>query len=480
MSSLAHLLDVIPEATIDGPVEGVEIGSLSADSRTITRGALFVAIEGEEHDGHRYVSDAINAGANAVVVQRPVEVRGATRIVTSDTRVALSRLAARFFGDPSQHLHVVGITGTNGKTTTAHMTRALLDACGMRCGYIGTLGASFGEWTRPLANTTPLAIELQETFATMRELGAQAVAMEVSSHALALHRADDIRFEAGAFTNLTRDHLDFHVTLEAYAAAKRRLFDLAELAVIDIDDPVGATWAKELRSAGKDVMTYALDTPADVRATNVVLRPDASSFTVHNAQVELPLPGRFNVRNALCALAIVHALRLDVNIAAKAMHTIPPVPGRMERYVSGGVVAIVDYAHTPDALANVLRATRETLGDGKLLVVFGCGGDRDAGKRPQMGAVAEQLADVVIVTNDNPRSENPQKIAEAIAAAAPKAEIELDRRAAIRSAIARARPGDVVVVAGKGHEDYQIFGTSRTHFDDRDEVRAAMASVALT
>lgn len=479
MSSLAHLLDVLPDATIDGPVQGIQIESLCADSRSIRPGALFVAIEGEEHDGHRYVAAAIAGGARAVVVQRAVDVPGVTRVLVPDTRIALSRLAARFYDDPSRQLRVVGITGTNGKTTTTHITRALLDACGLRCGYIGTLGASFGEWTRPLQNTTPLPIELQETLARMRELGARAVAMEVSSHALALHRADDIRFAAGAFTNLTRDHLDFHKTLEAYAAAKRRLFDLAERAVLDVDDPLGATWAQELRTQQKPVITYALDNPADVRAGDVELRPDASRFVVDGVHIELPLPGRFNVRNALCALAIVRALGLDVRTAAHALHGIPPVPGRMERYASGGVVAIVDYAHTPDALANVLRATRETLGDGRLFVVFGCGGDRDTGKRPQMGAVAHELADVVIVTNDNPRSEDPQAIADAIVRGAPHAEVELDRRAAIQRAIGRARPGDVVVVAGKGHEDYQIFGNTRTHFDDRDEVRAALGRAAL-
>jgi len=475
MIPLARLLEAIPDADVDGPVDGVAIAMLSADSRNVAPGALFVAIRGEHVDGHRFVASAVTAGARAVVVDRKPDDAGATCIRVADTRVALSRLAARFYGEPSHALRVIGVTGTNGKTTTMHMTRALLDACGMRCGYVGTLGASYGEWTRELQNTTPLPIELQETLAAMLELGAKAVAMEVSSHALALHRVDDIRFAVGAFTNLTRDHLDFHLTLDAYAAAKRRLFDLSERAVLDVDDPHGAAWAQELRARKTPVITYALDAQADVRAGDLALRPDASTFSVDTVRVEVPLPGRFNVRNALCALAIARSLDLDLKKAAAAIHALPPVPGRMERYARDGVVAIVDYAHTPDALANVLRATRETMDGGKLFVVFGCGGDRDAGKRPQMGMIASNLADVVIVTNDNPRSEDPGAIAREILAGAPAAEVELDRRAAIRAAIQRARKGDVVVVAGKGHEDYQIIGDARMHFDDRDEVRAALA-----
>jgi UDP-N-acetylmuramoyl-L-alanyl-D-glutamate--2,6-diaminopimelate ligase len=482
MMLLRALLEAVPDAAVDwdGLRGDAPVESLCADSRAVVPGAVFVAIRGEEHDGHDYVAGAIAAGARAVVVERDLAVRGAARIRVADTRVALSRLAARFFGDPSSRLRVVGITGTNGKTTTAHLTRALLDACGVPCGYVGTLGASFGEWTRRLQNTTPLPVELQGTLATMRSLGAEAVAMEVSSHALALERVRDIRFAVGAFTNLTRDHLDFHGTLEAYAAAKRRLFDLCERAVLDVDDPVGAGWAAELRGAGREVTTFAIESPADLRAQDVTLRPDGSSFELAGLHVELPLPGRFNVRNALCALAIVRVLGCDLAAAGTALRAVPPVPGRMERYVSDGIVAIVDYAHTPDALANVLRAARETISrSGKLFVVFGCGGDRDAGKRPQMGAVARELADIVIVTNDNPRSEDPHAIARQILDGVPTAEVELDRRAAIRAAIGRARPGDVVVVAGKGHEDYQIVGAARTHFDDRDEVRAALALRAV-
>ena len=485
---LARLLDVLPDAEVDGDVTAaavadtdVEVSALVADSRAVTPGAVFVALKGERVDGHRFVPDAVAAGARAVVVEERMAAGGAATVIrVGDTRKALSKLAARFFGDPSHALRVVGITGTNGKTTTSFLVRAAFDACGIPCGHIGTLGASFREWTRSLENTTPLPIELHESLAAMAASGAQAVAMEVSSHALDLARVDDIRFAVGAFTNLSRDHLDYHGSLDAYAAAKRHLFDLCSHAVLGIDDPVGARWADELRAAGLPVVTFAIDAPADVRAVHLDLRADGSAFTLEDGgvRVELPLPGRFNVQNALCALAIARAAGCNLAQTVHALRTVAPIPGRMERFSHDGIVAIVDYAHTPDALANVLRAARETT-RGRLFVVFGCGGDRDAGKRPDMGRVASELADVVIVTNDNPRSEDPQTIAQAIAAGARGATVELDRRAAIRRAIADARPKDTVVVAGKGHEPYQITGSVRAHFDDRDEVRSAFAARPL-
>ncbi|MBV8074344.1 MAG: UDP-N-acetylmuramoyl-L-alanyl-D-glutamate--2,6-diaminopimelate ligase [Candidatus Eremiobacteraeota bacterium] len=474
---LARLLEVLEDAVVDGAIDrNAEIDGLTVDSRTAGSGALFVALRGEHVDAHRFVANALAGGAVAAVVERDAE--GERKLIrVPDTRLALSKLAARFYGQPSHALRVAGITGTNGKTTTSYLVRAVLDACGIPCGHIGTLGASYREWTRELANTTPLPIELHETLAAMRDLGARAVAMEVSSHALALHRVDDIRFAVGAFTNLTRDHLDFHGTFESYAAAKRRLFDLAASAVIGVDDATGARWAAELRAVGLPTVDYALDAPAELRATAIATTESGTTFELKGTgiRVELPLTGRFNVANALCALGIARALGCDLHVAANALHAVAPVPGRMERYVRDGVLAIVDYAHTPDALANVLRAARDA-SRGRLFVVFGCGGDRDAGKRPEMGAVANELADVVVVTSDNPRSEDPATIARAIVAAVPRAEIELDRRAAIRRAIGDARAGDVVVVAGKGHEAYQTIGDVRAHFDDRDEVRAALAA----
>jgi UDP-N-acetylmuramoyl-L-alanyl-D-glutamate--2,6-diaminopimelate ligase len=314
----------------------------------------------------------------------------------------------------------------------------------------------------------------------MRDRGAQAVAMEVSSHALALDRVADIDFEIGALTNVTRDHLDFHPSFEAYAAAKRSLFDRSHWAVLGIDDAHGAAWSRELGREGRPVTTYGFNDDALVRATNVTLNANGSSFDVDSRRFTIRLPARFNVQNALAALAIARAAGIHDDDSARALAAFERVPGRMEHIEADGVHVLVDYAHTPDALDVVLRAARET-STGSLVVVFGCGGDRDRGKRPQMGRIASELADRVFVTSDNPRSEAPQAIVDDIVAgidASRAARVELDRRAAIRRAIVEAAPGDVVVVAGKGHETYQIVGSSTQHFDDRDEVRAALAARA--
>jgi UDP-N-acetylmuramoyl-L-alanyl-D-glutamate--2,6-diaminopimelate ligase len=454
---LRELAAAVDGARVLGPQE-IAIDGVTADSRAVVAGDAFVALRGERSDGHAFVAQAYERGAAAAIVERESPFpNGRAQVVVHDSRRAGSRIAARFFGDPSRALTVVGITGTNGKTTTAYLVRAVLDAAGERCATIGTLGVEYGGDSAPLANTTPPAIELQKILAGLRERGATAVGMEVSSHALALERVEDVAFDVGVLTNITRDHLDFHGTHEAYVAAKRRLFDLAGSAVLNTDDPAGIAFARELRVSGRPVVTYALDAEADVGPA--LLEP-------------LALPGRFNVANALAALGVARALGLDLRRAAAAIAAVRTVPGRMERFSAGGVEVIVDYAHTPDALANVLRALRGST-RGRLVAVFGCGGDRDAGKRPEMGAVAAALADRVIVTSDNPRSEDPMAIAQAVAAPIGGT-IVLDRRAAIRRAIEEASAGDVVVVAGKGHEAYQIVGEERHPFDDREEVRGAL------
>lgn len=471
--TVRELAAALDGARIEGNPE-LAVARLVADSRACAPGCGFVALAGEHVDGHAFVARAYAAGAAVAIVERPQPFPpGCAQIVVPATRRAASRLAARFWGEPSRALRVVGITGTNGKTTTAYLVRAILEACGEPCAVVGTLGVDFAGTQAPLANTTPLALELHELLAGVRDRGARAVAMEVSSHALALERVEDVSFAAGVLTNITRDHLDFHATHDAYVGAKRRLFTLAERAVLNVDDPAGARFAEELAREGKPVVTYALERPADVRPSAVELRSDGSRIRVGDADLALRLPGRFNVANALAALALARALELDPHRAAEALATVERVPGRMERFAADGVDVIVDYAHTPDALANVLRALRPSV-RGRLIAVFGCGGDRDPGKRPEMGAVAGALADGVIVTSDNPRHEDPQAIAEAVAAPIG-APIVLDRRTAIRAAIDQARPGDVVVVAGKGHESYQIVGDVRHPFDDRDEVRAALA-----
>ncbi|HEV8020583.1 MAG TPA: UDP-N-acetylmuramoyl-L-alanyl-D-glutamate--2,6-diaminopimelate ligase [Candidatus Lustribacter sp.] len=467
MRELAPLVDALAAPRIVGTLPPT-ITELSVDSRTAQPGSLFVAVRGERVDGHRYAKNAVARGSVALVVESAVDV-DVPQIVVDDTRAAISRLADTFYDHPSHALTIFGVTGTNGKTTTTYLVRAIAEAAGIPCGVIGTLGGVFGEHTWALDNTTPLAVELHHLLAEMRAAGARAVAMEVSSHALALGRVDDVRFRAAALTNVTRDHLDFHGTLAHYIAAKRHLFDLAPLAVLNVDDAVGRTFAGEFATA----TTYAIERVAQLRAANIVLQGDGTSFDAGGLHVELALPGRFNIANALAAIGLARAAGIEDGAIERGLAAARAVPGRMERIGAFGIDVIVDYAHTPDALANVLRAARETT-RGRLIVVFGCGGDRDAGKRVEMGHIAAAAADAVIVTSDNPRGENPAAIAAAVADGIV-AEVILDRRTAIRRAINDARAGDTVVVAGKGHETYQIIGEERLPFDDRDEVRSAFS-----
>lgn len=447
--------------------------SLVIDSREAVPGSVFVALRGQQTDGHRFISQAVERGAKVVVMERPVTLpEGVRGVVVSDSARALSKLAAAFYGEPAQALAMIGVTGTNGKTTTTHMIAAILRAAGTPCAVIGTLGASFLEEHWPLANTTPLANELHALLATLRDRGARAVAMEVSSHALALKRVEGIPFRAAALTNVTRDHLDFHETFEAYAAAKRTLFEIAAYAVLNHDDACGAKWAVETLTPST---TYSLERDADIVAEAIELRSDGSAFRVAGLQFALPLPGRFNVANALAALGVARVCGISDAVCAQALAELEQVPGRMELIAAGGVSAVVDYAHTPDALRNALRTLRETTA-GRLIVVFGAGGDRDRGKRPQMGKIAGEFADAVVVTSDNPRTEDPAEIAAEITAGlqARSHEVILDRHDAIFSAIANAQPGDVVLVAGKGHEPYQTVGTQTLPFDDRAVVRDAL------
>jgi len=481
--TLGRLIDALREPRVTGSRDR-EVTAITDDSRTVRDDSLFVAVRGARADGHDYLRAAVAAGACAVVVEPEdaAPIAGVTTIAVPQTRRALSALAARFYGDPSQTLKLVGVTGTNGKTTTTYLIAAILNEASIASGRIGTLGAHFAERTWPLENTTPLPLELQRTLAEMRGLGAQAVSMEVSSHALALNRVDDVHFAVGVLTNVTRDHLDFHGTFEAYAQAKRSLFERAELAVLNLDDPCGRTWSAQLRAAGEAVVTYGFAPDAQVRARDLSLRASESSFAVDDLHVDLPLPGRFNVANALAALAVARALGVNDACSAAALADFRAVPGRMEHFGDGEIDVLVDYAHTPDALENVLRAARETTRR-SVVVVFGCGGDRDRGKRPQMGRIASELADRVIVTSDNPRSEDPGAIAQEILAGVvdpTHVTLQLDRGAAIAQAVAQASRGDVVLVAGKGHETYQIVGAKTYAFDDRAVVRAALDARAAS
>ncbi len=463
-------------AALEELLRGAHITGLAIDSREVRPGALFVALRGEHTDGHRFIPQAVERGAAAIVAEERVDVpAGVAFTVVPDSARALSQIADAFYGSPSRDLQIAGVTGTNGKTTTTQMIAAICSAAGVPCGTIGTIGARFSDREWPLANTTPLASQLHDLLAQMRDLGAKSVAMEVSSHALSLQRVEDIRFAAGALTNVTRDHLDFHKTFDAYAAAKRKLFDMAPRCVLNLDDELGARWSAELR-ASKPVLTYAMTAPADIRPASVDVRAGGSEFEVDGRRFSVRLPGRFNVANALCAIGVARSLGIDDERSAQGLASLERVAGRMEHVRGGGIDVVVDYAHTPDALENVLRTLRETASR-RLIVVFGCGGDRDRGKRSQMGRVAARYADHSYVTSDNPRTEDPQAIVDDIlpgVGSAPHT-VQIDRRAAIDAAIAGAQPGDVVLLAGKGHENYQVAGTEVLPFDDVAVAREALA-----
>jgi UDP-N-acetylmuramoyl-L-alanyl-D-glutamate--2,6-diaminopimelate ligase len=453
----------------------VEVSGLAYSSRSVVPGTLFFCVPGFRADGHDFAPDAVARGAVALVCQRPLGL-GVPEVVVDDVRAAMGPAAARFFGDPTTELEVVGVTGTNGKTTTAFLVRHLLEAGGRQTGLLGTVKRVVGGVEEEVERTTPEAIDLQATFRAMLDGGDRACAMEVSSHALELGRVAGIRFACRIFTNLTQDHLDFHETMDAYFAAKRRLFEEDPgLSVVNVDDEYGRRIAAEV-----ECVTFGVEREADYRAREVEFDLMGSRFVCETPAGELrlssPLPGLFNVQNVLGAVAAARSLGVPAEAIAAALPEFGRVPGRFEPVDEGQDFGVlVDYAHTPEALENVLAAAREVT-RGRLHVVFGAGGDRDRGKRPLMGEAARRLADRVLVTSDNPRSEEPESIVDAIMeGAGPGAERETDRRRAIARAIETAGPGDVVVIAGKGHEQGQEFENGRKEpFDDVTEARAAL------
>ena len=476
-----RLDQVIPAAPAGA--RDIEVTDLAYDNRAVRPGALFFCVPGFTRDGHEFAAEAVANGAVALVVERPLALE-IPEILVDSVRAAMAPAAAAFYGHPTRTLQTIGVTGTNGKTTTAFIVRALLEADNRQTGLLGTVKSVIGGVEHPVQRTTPEAIELQRTFRAMLDQGDQACSMEVSSHALALHRADAIEFAAAIFTNLTQDHLDFHASMDDYFDAKRKLFTEGRpnQPIINVDDPYGARLARELN----DPITFALEADATYRASNVETGLGGSRFTITTPAeaVELvsPLRGRFNVYNALGALAAARELGVPIETVATAIETAGQVPGRFQPVDEGQSFAVlVDYAHTPDSLENVLMAAR-ALTDKRVHVVFGCGGDRDRGKRPLMGEIARRLADRVIVTSDNPRSEDPEAIIkEVLLGAGEEVEHQVDRRAAIAEAIAGADGGDVVVIAGKGHEQGQEFtGAHKIPFDDlivaREVLRGAVTA----
>jgi UDP-N-acetylmuramoyl-L-alanyl-D-glutamate--2,6-diaminopimelate ligase len=486
---LGELVRVAGEARIAGDA-ATEVVELAYDNRKVRPGTLFFCVPGERVDGHEFAAGAVEAGAMALVVERELEIDVA-QVLVADARAAMAPLAAHFYGDPTDELKVVGITGTNGKTTTAFLLREILESAGVRCGLLGTVKQVVGGVEEEGERTTPEAIDLQGTFRRMLDGGDRACAMEVSSHALVLGRADAIHFDVALFTNLTQDHLDFHADMEDYFRSKRRLFEMGpKTAIVNVDDPYGKRLAEDF-----ECLTFsAAGAEADLVARGVYLDTSGATFTATLAptglnvdsestfrpvggewRVETRLPGDFNVANALGAFAAALALGVEPEAAAAGLAQAAAPPGRFEPIDEGQPFSVlVDYAHTPDSLENVLRAARR-LGEGRVISVFGAGGDRDRGKRPQMGRAGAELSDLAIVTSDNPRSEDPEAIvAEILAGIGDRGgvEAEVDRRAAIALALSRAEAGDTVVIAGKGHEQGQEFEDGRKlPFDDREVAR---------
>jgi len=450
----------------------VEVKDLAYDSRKVEPGTLFFCVVGEKADGHEFGARAVEEGAAALVVERELTELAVPQVVVEDSRAAMAPLAARFWGDPTAELRMVGVTGTNGKTTTAFLVQEILKAANFPCGLLGTVKQVVGGVEKEVVRTTPEAIELQATFRAMLEGGDEACVMEVSSHAMTLHRADAIHFEVAIFTNLTQDHLDFHKDMEDYFLAKRKLFEMGpKTAIVNVDDPYGRRLADEF-----ECVTFSAEgAEADYSARDVSFDAGGARFSVGEIDLRTALPGHFNVANALGAFAAAEAIGVGSEIAAAGLARAGRVPGRFEPIDEGqGFTVLVDYAHTPDSLENVLRAARR-LSEGRVISVFGAGGDRDRDKRPKMGRAGAELSDLTVITSDNPRSEDPEAIVAEVASGAEGAtelEVVVDRRAAIALALSRAEPGDTVVIAGKGHEQGQEFEDGRKiPFDDREVAR---------
>jgi UDP-N-acetylmuramoyl-L-alanyl-D-glutamate--2,6-diaminopimelate ligase len=477
------LAELDPQLSLTG-VSNPVIKGICDDSRRVKPGDLFVARSGPNADGSQYIAEACRRGAMAIIADHDAGVGRPGRITVPDAGLALSKLAHIFYGHPSQKLRVLGITGTNGKTTTTYLIRHILQRARQRCGLIGTVEIDDGKEIREATLTTPGAVEIASLMRAMADHGCAACAMETSSHALHQGRVNGVRFAAAAFTNLTGDHLDYHHTMDEYAAAKAKLFEMLEESAVAVVNSQDEWSARMIRDCRAKIVRFGFDSAAEYRAEHIELASHGSSFLLctprGNAPVELSMIGRHNIANALTAVALVaETFELPVPLIAAALQDATGAPGRLQSVRAGQPFAVlVDYAHTDDALENVLAALRP-ITQGRLRLLFGCGGDRDRTKRPRMAKTAAALADVVYVTSDNPRTENPKSIVEEIVAGFPPGKIkplfvEVDRRKAIEKILADAQTGDVVLLAGKGHENYQIIGTTKHHFDDVEEAKKVL------
>ncbi len=467
--------------TVTGPGD-VAVSGVAYRSDRVVPGDAFFCIRGFARDGHEFAADAVAKGASALVVESVVPGVETPQFVVADTRVALALASAEFYDHPSGDMDVAGITGTNGKTTTTYLLDGIMREAGHTTGVIGTVETRIAGERQESSRTTPESADLQALFARMLDAGVTGCAMEVSSHAVDLHRVDGTRFAVVAFTNLTQDHLDFHHTLEEYYSVKKRLFSDFDSGarVVNIDDPFGMGLAAEF----DDAITVGRASDAAVRADNVRLDASGADFTLvtpaGTANLRLPLAGAFNVSNALVAAGCALGMGIEFGAIVRGLESAPQVPGRLERIDCGQQFSVVvDYAHTPDSLEKAITAVREVT-EGRVITVFGCGGDRDPDKRPLMGSAAGHTSDHVIVTSDNPRSEDPVgiilQVEDGVRRGSASYQVEVDRRHAIELAISQAAPGDSVLIAGKGHEDYQIFSDRTIHFDDREVAREVLSS----
>jgi len=469
------LLDVpVLESNVDPELE---ITGIAYDSRKVEPGNLFVAVTGFAADGHRFIPMALEKGAAAVLCQQAGTDMPFVRV--ADSRLALALAGANWFGRPAEKMKMIGVTGTNGKTTSTYLLKHILEqTLGAKVGLVGTIQNMIGEEVLPTERTTPESFELQELFRRMLDAGCTHVIMEVSSHALVLHRVAGVIFETGLFSNLTQDHLDFHKTMEEYRKAKSLLFSVSRHGVINLDDPVSGKMIEEARCP---ILTYSAASEADLMAEKLVLNPDHVSFTVKHCgeavEAVLGIPGSFSVYNALGVLGTALTLGVSLGAAVQALATAHGVKGRAEVVPTPGkpYTVLIDYSHTPDSLENIIRTVKGFC-RGRTVAVFGCGGDRDPIKRPIMGEIAAELADFVVVTSDNPRTEDPMKIIDQIVEGVKKHQTPYtvieNRRQAIRWAMDQAQPDDVIILAGKGHETYQEIGHEKFHLDEREEVAA--------
>jgi UDP-N-acetylmuramoyl-L-alanyl-D-glutamate--2,6-diaminopimelate ligase len=481
MSNLKHILSVLPDAHVTGDSD-IEFRNIVYDSREVEPGDLFVALKGIGQDGHSFIPEATQHGAVAVMLEEDCETNGVVHIKVPNTRRALALLAAEYFGNPAQELTLIGITGTNGKTTISRLVKSILEVAGQKVGLIGTIEYWIGDERLPAGLTTPESLDLHGMFKKMTAQDIDSVVLEVSSHSLSLDRVFGLEFDVGVFSNLSRDHLDFHKTVDEYERVKSMLFESLDWArakaVINRDDPSGRHMMEVSKAP---VVSYGFDRESSVWANGFSLTANESHFTVHSPDyefaVDFKLLGRFNVYNALASVGVGYAFNIDPPAMKEGLEHLDVIEGRFERIDCGQpFTVIIDYSHTPDALEHCLVAAREITRD-KVIVVFGCGGDRDRGKRPLMGEVASRLADHVIVTSDNPRSEDPEKILRDIEEGFParsRHEKIVDRREAIEKSLALAHQGDCVIIAGKGHEAYQIIGRDRLPFSDRTEVERVL------